>query len=189
MYIDKRTVNTIAALNESLVELLNDKSLRKVTVKEICEKADVNRSTYYRYFSDPQEQAMELLKSILGEARDCIISYTETIEIMEGLEDFCISFYDNKDAYLALRENISTDDYAQMVEDMFRWRTLPFLGIMNGELGAAEEDYVFDYAMNAAQTVIVKWLKDDADKVTAKTIASFLYKSVFNILTPAPNAA
>jgi len=183
MYIDKRTVNTINALNESLIGLLDEKTISKVTVKEICEKAGVNRSTYYRHFSDPQEQAMEILKSILGDARDCIVSYTETIDPLEGIEKFCRCFYNNRKAYLAIRDNISTDEYSQLVIDMFKWRFLPFLGIMNGTYDTESEDYIFDYSMNAAQSVIANWLKNDVNRISPESIASFLYKTIFSILT------
>ena len=36
----------------SFQELLRSEPLEKITVEQICRKADVHRSTFYRYFQD-----------------------------------------------------------------------------------------------------------------------------------------
>ena len=47
----ERIINqTKQLLKASLMELLADKPLAKITVKELCEKADINRTTYYKYY-------------------------------------------------------------------------------------------------------------------------------------------
>lgn len=40
------------AINDSFKELLQRKSLDKITVKEICEHCGVNRQTFYYYYMD-----------------------------------------------------------------------------------------------------------------------------------------
>ena len=39
-------------LAESLKELLERESIEKITVDEICEKAEISRRSFYRYFID-----------------------------------------------------------------------------------------------------------------------------------------
>ena len=52
--LDRRKKYTRKVLKESLIALLaDDKPISAVTVKEICERADINRSTFYMHFSDP----------------------------------------------------------------------------------------------------------------------------------------
>lgn len=50
--LDRRTRYTRMAIRDALYELLKDKHLKKITVKEICEKADINRATFYRNYMD-----------------------------------------------------------------------------------------------------------------------------------------
>lgn len=50
---NRRIKMTKALLNDSFLNVLKKKPLARITVKEICECADVNRSTYYVYYSDP----------------------------------------------------------------------------------------------------------------------------------------
>lgn len=45
----ERMINhTKLLLKQSLLEMLDEKQLSKITIKELCDKVDINRTTYYR---------------------------------------------------------------------------------------------------------------------------------------------
>lgn len=50
--LDRRTAYTRMVIRESLYKLLEKKHLSEITVKELCEKAEVNRTTFYRNYLD-----------------------------------------------------------------------------------------------------------------------------------------
>lgn len=47
----RRTRYTRLAMQDALVELLQDQPLGSITVKALCERADVNRSTFYAHYT------------------------------------------------------------------------------------------------------------------------------------------
>ena len=49
---DRRLRRTRERLRESLLELLGEKDIRAVTVKELTDRADVNRGTFYSHYQD-----------------------------------------------------------------------------------------------------------------------------------------
>ena len=49
---DRRVRRTRERLRESLLALLGEKDLRAVTVKELTDRADVNRGTFYAHYRD-----------------------------------------------------------------------------------------------------------------------------------------
>ena len=49
---DRRTRRTKKLLTEAFIELLSVKKLNEITVKELCDKADVNRGTFYLHYQD-----------------------------------------------------------------------------------------------------------------------------------------
>lgn len=53
---------TEATLKASLLEILKEKPISKITVKEICEKSDIYRSTFYAHYKSPEAllDAMQL---------------------------------------------------------------------------------------------------------------------------------
>ena len=73
--LNRRKKYTRKVLKESLIALLADgKPLSGITVKAICERADINRSTFYMHFSDPYD----LLNHIESEIIEDLIAYLNT---------------------------------------------------------------------------------------------------------------
>ena len=63
-----------------LLKLLEEKSIDKITVKDICERCEINRNTFYYYFSD------------IYEVLDALIEYETEQSLKE--EDAEASFYE-----------------------------------------------------------------------------------------------
>ena len=55
---ESKYFSTAVKMNEALIECLEKKDFEYITVKEICEKAGVNRSTFYLHY----ETITDLLK-------------------------------------------------------------------------------------------------------------------------------
>ena len=49
---NQRRRETIASIDAAFVSLLNEKELKDISVSELCEKAEVNRSTFYENYED-----------------------------------------------------------------------------------------------------------------------------------------
>lgn len=65
---DRRVKYTKEVLKTALIELLCEKNLEKITVKELCEKADVNRGTFYSHYSDQFDLHDEIVRNFVTEA-------------------------------------------------------------------------------------------------------------------------
>ena len=64
---DRRTLKTRKAIYNVLMELLLQKELHKVTVQEISDLADINRTTFYKHFLDVYDLYDKLEQDILVE--------------------------------------------------------------------------------------------------------------------------
>lgn len=49
---DKRVIRTKALLIRSISALMKQKNIKDITVKELCEYADINRGTFYLHYKD-----------------------------------------------------------------------------------------------------------------------------------------
>ena len=63
---DARVRYTQRILKESLLKILKEKPINKITVKEVCDLAELNRATFYSHSSD----CFALLESIENELVD-----------------------------------------------------------------------------------------------------------------------
>ncbi|HCA30580.1 MAG TPA: TetR/AcrR family transcriptional regulator, partial [Ruminococcaceae bacterium] len=59
----RKTRYTRMVLQDSLLELMKNKPISKITIKELCETADINRTTFYAHYRDQYD----LLRTIEGE--------------------------------------------------------------------------------------------------------------------------
>lgn len=50
--MDRRIKYTQKIIKDTFISLLSQKDINKITVSEICNIADINRATFYRYYKD-----------------------------------------------------------------------------------------------------------------------------------------
>lgn len=50
--LNRREAYTLRVIRETFIALLKKKSVEKISVGELCEQADINRSTFYRHYAD-----------------------------------------------------------------------------------------------------------------------------------------
>lgn len=81
MTSDRRVKYTKAALEEALLDLMAEKPIDRISVKELCDKADVNRSTFYAHYGSPQELLDSITGALINEFTAIKDSYT-TVEEM-----------------------------------------------------------------------------------------------------------
>ena len=62
---NRRVRMTKRMLKEALLELLEHKPLEKVTVTQVCARADVNRSTFYAYYESVEQLLREIEDEVL----------------------------------------------------------------------------------------------------------------------------
>lgn len=94
---DRRVKMTKLFLKESLIDLLEEKSIFKITIKEICQRADVNRATFYAHYSDQHK----LLESIEEEYIEKILNDMNQDKMNPDnayplVIDILLFIYDNK---------------------------------------------------------------------------------------------
>ena len=105
MATNRRVKMTKKLIKDALSNLMEKKPITKITVKEICESADVNRSTFYAHYSDQYE--------LFEEIQEDIINITPGINLYEkkpldGVLSELISFVNkNKKIYKILFENLT----------------------------------------------------------------------------------
>jgi AcrR family transcriptional regulator len=64
MKTDLRIIKTNNTLYDALINLLKEKTFEEIKVSDICQKALVNRSTFYAHFNDKYELFMSLINSL-----------------------------------------------------------------------------------------------------------------------------
>ena len=74
---DRRILKTRLALREALMSLLTEQGWDELSIREICERANVGRSTFYLHFDSKDD----LLSESLNDLRDALTAMTATAAV------------------------------------------------------------------------------------------------------------
>ena len=64
---DLRVTKTRTAIRNALLELMSEKELTKITISEICARAQINRKTFYCHYRSPDTVIEELENEVLDD--------------------------------------------------------------------------------------------------------------------------
>jgi AcrR family transcriptional regulator len=67
---DRRKARTKRLLRAALLEAVEEKGLDKVTVKDLCDRADINRGTFYLHYRDVYDMVERTTEDILRGLRE-----------------------------------------------------------------------------------------------------------------------
>ena len=69
---DRRIRKTRAQLRKGLAELMQEKSVSEITVKELVERVDINRSTFYLHYTDIYDLLEQTEQRLLKQFTDAV---------------------------------------------------------------------------------------------------------------------
>jgi AcrR family transcriptional regulator len=72
---DRRVRRTTAAIQSAFLKLIFEKDINKITVKELCEQADINKSTFYLHYRDIYDLAEQFKQSLAARICDIVLEY------------------------------------------------------------------------------------------------------------------
>ena len=98
---DARVRYTREVIRKSFLELLKEKPAAKITVKELCEKSGINRSTFYKHYADVYDLMEKLEEEILEEERKTLESLKPT-DIEDMYRETLLGLQKYQDTWLSL---------------------------------------------------------------------------------------
>ncbi|MDR2480225.1 MAG: TetR family transcriptional regulator C-terminal domain-containing protein [Treponema sp.] len=88
---NRKTQYTRKVLRDSLVELMRQKPVSKITIKELCQTADINRTTFYVHYRDQYDLLQQIEEDTISYVAGMLDKYEnkrsrrEVIEMVEEM--------------------------------------------------------------------------------------------------------
>ncbi|RPF52191.1 TetR/AcrR family transcriptional regulator [Aquisalibacillus elongatus] len=163
--LDRRKKYTRRVLKESLISLLSEKSISSITVKELCEKADINRSTFYTHYSDHYDLLEQIEEEIAQDLRAYLSSYQFTIEeesklMTQKLLEYII---ENKHTFQTLlNQNVDPTFEKRMMNIAQQFLMNNWMPINKGD--ESYNRYLSTFIVSGAINVIKDWINQDMNQ-------------------------
>lgn len=178
MSADKRVRYTKLFLKESLIKLLKEKPISRITIKELCEDAEINRATYYAHYSDQFDQLKqieeELISGILSNLNE-LSAETREKDLLKIVENILLYINENAELCRVLLGRNGDIDFQENIIEIIQAQ-IPLIMQSKKAINNSTVDDLFIYMSTGSLGIIRKWLFNESDKRTPKEIASFIVK-------------
>lgn len=158
---DRRTRRTKKLLTEAFIELLSVKKLNEITVKELCDKADVNRGTFYLHYQDIYDLKRQIETDLYDELVNLIRPFSNVKELDSYQLFYNLFLYTKKNEALfrsflgpngdiSFLTNLKTLFKEYYLSALLQGRTLDIT--MNLQ-------YAYDFISSGFTGLVISWLE------------------------------
>lgn len=158
---NQRTRLSKLLFKNALMDLLKEKgSVAKISVRELCDRAELNRSTFYAHYNEPNDLLMEIETELLDATEEHLKKIGE--ENDAGAHKYILSFLQ----YIKQNDKQFRTLLIDSADPEFRSRfmqqsIIQFVENLRIELPKELEQYIFSYILNGSTGIIIQWIRSD----------------------------
>jgi AcrR family transcriptional regulator len=155
-------------LKDSLIKLLKEKAIARISITELCEEADINRATFYAHYFDQYDLIKQIEGDLINDINMYLENYpfneneSESLQVMEKLLEY---IKENGEVCSVLLSDNGDRNFQKevmlivQIKCIKEWTTKKSMNIEVAE-------YLYSYATNGSIGIILKWFEDGMERST-----------------------
>lgn len=159
---NQRSRITRMLLKNSYMCLMREKAAAKITVKDICAGAEVNRSTFYLYYSEPNDILMELEDETIHLVEESLHSIGSSDEASPDTQCYLLSFLReirrNSELLRTLLVENSDPHFRRKLQTVALNMAQTAFHV---EIDAASKSATYLFIVSGSIELLVDWIKSD----------------------------
>ena len=177
-------------MNRALTDLLQEKSFDYITIKEICQRAGVNRSTFYLHYENTcdllEETTARMLESFQGyfptegEGAGVDVSSCSPEELNFVSEKYLYPYLryirENSRLFATALRHASTFGFEGIYQRLFRRFFDPILERFH--YPEEHRSYVMRFYLNGINAIVIQWLQEDC-ACPEEEVAAIIRECIF----------
>lgn len=190
---ESKYFNTAVKMDEALIALLEKKEFAYITVKEICDTAGVNRSTFYLHYNNTSDLLKEATQHILDRFCSYFTVDRESITLRysknerkylifitpEYLTPYLTFIKDNQRLFKTAVRELGSMGFDKVYQKMFAYIFDPILARF--DFPENTRTYVMKFYLSGITAIAMEWIASDcADSID--TIISAITECVLGKL-------
>ncbi len=172
---DQRTKITKMMIRTAFLNLLATKSIQSITVKEICENAEINRGTFYKHFLDVYDLKEKIENEFAENIIEALMPLTQNAEketsLTEVIETVFQVIYSNADfSSLIISNHTDKKFMIRLLEIGYENYMAAYLK-MFPNVDQAKLNYYYSFVSAGCIGILEKWLatgvKEDVGEIAS----------------------
>lgn len=164
---DRRIRKTKEILKTSLLELMQMKSMNKISVKELVTLADLNRSTFYNYYYDVPDMVAKIEQELYDEISHVIDNHirsdhtndTLPVRSLAFIEDLCIVIKRNSLLCKGIFSEYGDISFLFRIEELIEHNTHDYLAPLLQKKGT-NLPYIYSFFRSGCLGLLKRWMND-----------------------------
>lgn len=183
---ESKYFNTAVKMDTALISLLQKKPFEYISVREICETAGVNRSTFYLHYETIGDLLNETVRYLLDDflsyfsIRLVDLSECKNKDLFFICNEYLVPYLtyirDRKEIFKTAVLNNKTFGFEAVYKKMFDNIFDPVLERF--DYPPKDRQYVMMYYLNGISAIVFEWLKNGCDK-TCEELAEIIKVCVY----------
>ncbi|AGC89641.1 TetR/AcrR family transcriptional regulator [Staphylococcus warneri] len=182
---DRRVRKSQAAIRHAFIDLLHKYDLEQITVQQISDLADVNRSTFYTHYIDKydllekmEDEQVEIIRTFIEEG-DVYKNQTFSAESIRTIMEFLIGNIEKNMEFYQLMFTIGKD--SNLHEKLYELITghLNHFKNENNKIDDIPFSYFMSYVSGAGLSFIRHWV-EDPNRIAKDDLIQHFYDIVNN---------
>lgn len=176
---NRKILYTKKVLSDALIALLKEKYITAISVVEVCRTADVNRTTFYKYYSDIPDLLNQIENDFLekfGQMLESIPFNQKNQSVLLKIENI-FSYIKSNQSYIEvlMSDKGNMNFQRKLIELIYR-----YAGISHGP-SISESGIRYVYIIQGSLAIIQLWIKNNFD-TPPKQLAEMMYELSNKIL-------
>lgn len=162
---DRRVRKTEEQLVRGLTKLMKTKSIKNITVRELADEVDINRSTFYLHYKD----IFDMVEKIENDLAANLISTLEELNnshitqniLLDFLEDTFETIYSNSELCSVLLSSNGDICFQQKLRNIIDTKTFDIVNTYLGGRASKDETLLItSFIISGILGIIAIWLQD-----------------------------
>lgn len=173
---NQRIKLTKRLLQESLLKLMSEKDIQHITVSELCDAAEINRSTFYNHYGCPADVLVEIERGVIADLEQIWQreSARKNWPLNKRVEALCTYLQEHRElAKLLCRNSDPNSGFASLLLNAAHVHA-----IYEEELSYAKSQenkrLIIAFLINGTYQMVRQWLLEDIPK-TPKEMGELAY--------------
>lgn len=161
---ESKYLYTASLMNEALLLLLEERDFDRITVKELCRKAGVNRSTFYLHYESMNDLLEETVSAVNARFQASFAALPagdpsrEVLTSEKYLRPYLRFIKENQRAYRVMHQKGGLFHIQRTFESFYESIFSPALSHFG--VDEREKKYVFAFYTSGTVAIIGKWLEE-----------------------------
>lgn len=168
-----KVINTKRKLSKSLISLLTSKSITEIDVSELCEKAGINRTTFYKHYASLYHLLDELIVQFFKRIETLFLSLSSGENTTSKVAYLLKYLKQNREFVTIIMNNNSFSSISERLIQLNFICNLINSNIQYRKNAYVSEDYYVNFIISGWIAAIRRWVNENCD-LDVNTLARLL---------------